>query len=92
MFAAIQASKAAAAAYEVPGRNQSGEENDRLGDAGFSAWERMLKTTPTSLAGVLAFMAYARERGTQDAFLNLSPEEGPLEAWEAVERMLRDLM
>ena len=92
MCAAIDANKAVTAAWDTAG-NRSDDESDRLGDAGQEAWERMLKTTPTTVAGLLAFMQYAREYGSTEvsAFLPLTEEDGTLEAWQAVERMIRDL-
>jgi hypothetical protein len=93
IFAAIEANRSALAAIDAAGaRDASDAEMDRLGDVGYETWQKVLDTTPTTTAGVLAFMEHARDKGTQSAFLNLSEVEGTLEAWQAVERMIRAIM
>jgi hypothetical protein len=84
MLAAIEANRAA---VEMMGLEELDEQFDRLGEIGRETWERMSYTNPTTVADLLAFMAYARERGLEGCYRNLM-EDPTLEAWQAVERMI----
>jgi len=92
MFAAIEAHRSAAATMNACPSDISDEEFDRLGDICREGWDRILDTTPTTTAGLLAFIQYVGTDGdehlSEEEYEYEGAHEGAHEALQKVEQMI----
>ena len=89
MLAAIEAERTAAREANSLGDSTDEEVEEKfndLCDVARDCWGKMMRTVPTTTAGLLAFLRYVRT--AENGMVDLSEANGNLEAWTAVERMV----